>query len=136
MLSLNDIDSSTLGIKMKYLVVDDSKMARKIIKNNLLSLLSDSIEIIEAQNGKEAVEQYKQYQPQICFMDLTMPVMDGFTAISKICDYDKEAKIIVISADIQELSMKKAKENGALGFIKKPVNIESLKSMLTTLGLL
>jgi CheY-like chemotaxis protein len=69
-------------------------------------------------------------------MDLTMPVMDGFTAIEQICQYDKKAQIIVVSADIQELSMEKAKQNGAIGFIKKPVSGENLKSMLTTLGLL
>jgi len=121
---------------MKYLVVDDSKMARKMIIKNLSSLIEESSEIIQAQNGQEALELYKEHHPSICFMDLTMPVMDGFEAILKICTFDKEAKIIVISADIQELSMQKAKENGALGFIKKPVSEESLKSMLKTLGLI
>jgi CheY-like chemotaxis protein len=121
---------------MKYLVVDDSKMARKMIMKNLSLVLHNESQIIEAQNGQEAVELYKQHKPTICFMDLTMPVMDGFAAILKICEYDNEAKIIVISADIQELSMQKAKENGAIGFIKKPVSGENLKSMLTTLGLI
>jgi two-component system, chemotaxis family, chemotaxis protein CheY len=119
---------------MKYLIVDDSKMARKMIIKNLQSIIHETNEIIEASNGDEAVQLYKKYHPDICFMDLTMPVKDGFAAILEICSYDKDAKIIVISADIQELSMKKAKENGALGFIKKPVSEESLKSMLTTLG--
>ncbi len=119
-----------------YLVVDDSRMARKMAVKNLSMLVGEDKQIREAGNGQEALDLYKQERPEICFMDLTMPVMDGFEAIKEICAYDKSAKIIVISADIQELSMKKAKENGAIGFIKKPIGQENLKSMLSTLGLI
>jgi len=119
-----------------YLVVDDSKMARKMAVKNLRLVVGESPTIVEAVNGQEAVDLYKEYKPKVCFMDLTMPVMDGFEAILHICKFDKDAKIIVISADIQELSMQKSKENGAIGFIKKPVNQENLTSMLTTLGLI
>lgn len=121
---------------MKYLVVDDSKMARKMIIKNLSVLTDKQKEIIEAKDGEEAVALYKEHKPTICFMDLTMPIMDGFTAIKHIHAFDQEAKIIVISADIQELSMQKAKDNGAIGFIKKPISKESLKSMLEPLGLI
>jgi CheY-like chemotaxis protein len=119
-----------------YLIVDDSKMARKMAVKNLRLVVGDDATIIEAVNGQEAVDLYKENKPKVCFMDLTMPVMDGFEAISHISKFDPDAKIIVISADIQELSMEKSKENGAIGFIKKPVNQENLTSMLTTLGLL
>lgn len=119
-----------------YLVVDDSRMARKMAVKNLSMLVGEDKQIREATNGQEALDLYKQERPEICLMDLTMPVMDGFEAIKEICEYDKSAKIIVISADIQELSMKKAKENGAIGFIKKPIGQENLKSMLSTLGLI
>jgi len=119
-----------------YLIVDDSKIARKMTLKNLSLLTHEKVEIIEGQNGLEAIELYKTHHPIITFMDLTMPIMDGFEAIEEICKYDPKAKIIVISADIQELSMKKAKDAGAIGFIKKPVSQESLESMLTKLGLL
>jgi len=118
-----------------YLVADDSKMARKMAVKNLTLVVGQQATILEAQNGLEALELYKEHNPSLCLMDLTMPVMDGFEAIEKICTFDKDAKIIVISADIQELSMKKAKDNGAIGFIKKPVNEESLKKMIHALGL-
>jgi CheY-like chemotaxis protein len=117
-----------------YLVVDDSRMARKMAIKNLKLVVGETVEIVEAQNGLEAIESYKKNKPSICFMDLTMPVMGGLEAIKEICKFDSDAKIIVISADIQELSMKKAKESGALGFIKKPLNQENLTDMLTTLG--
>lgn len=111
-------------------------MARKMMIKSLKSLISDVDEIFEASNGEEAVEQYKKNSPKMCFMDLTMPVMDGFEAVKQICEYDKDAKIIIVSADIQEASMKRAKENGAIGFIKKPINEENLSSMLNHLGLI
>lgn len=121
---------------MKYLVVDDSKMARKMLIKNLTDVVSSDVEIIQASNGQEAVELYEEHQPKICFMDLTMPVMDGFEAIKIICTDNNDAKIIVVSADIQEYAMQKAKESGALGFIKKPVDKTALESMLEKLQLI
>lgn len=121
---------------MKYLLTDDSKMARKMTIKSLEDLIKEEDEILEASNGLEAFELYKLHKPEICFMDLTMPVMDGFEAIKEICDYDKNAKIIIVSADIQELSKQKAKENGAMGFINKPINKDSLSLVLTKLGLI
>jgi len=119
-----------------YLVVDDSRMARKMAVKNLSLLVGEDKNIREATNGLEAVTLYKEKKPIICLMDLTMPIMDGFEAIKEIRAFDKDAKIIVVSADIQEISMQKAKENGAIGFIKKPVGNQNLKNMLTKLGLI
>jgi CheY-like chemotaxis protein len=121
---------------MKYLVCDDSKMARKMLIKSLKSLLNDDIEIFEASNGLEAVSIFAEESPYITFMDLTMPEMNGFDAVKNICQKDKDAKIIVVSADIQETSKAKAKENGALGFIKKPITEEALKSVLIKLKVL
>ncbi len=121
---------------MKYLVCDDSKMARKMLIKSLKSLLGENIEIIEASDGQEAVDAYAQITPEITFMDLTMPVMNGFDAVKIIHEKNKDAKVIVVSADIQEASMAKAKENGALGFIKKPVNEANLKPVLEKLKVL
>lgn len=121
---------------MKYLVCDDSKMARKMLIKSLKSLVGEDIEIVEASNGQEAVDFHEQIAPEITFMDLTMPVMSGFDAVKMICGKNKDAKIIVVSADIQEGSMARAKEYGALGFIKKPVNEENLKPVLLKLKVL
>ncbi|WP_455755970.1 response regulator [Sulfurimonas sp.] len=121
---------------MKYLVVDDAKLARRMIIKSLKQVFNENIEIIEATNGKEAIEFYKTHQPEICFMDLTMPIVDGFEATSTICSFDKDAQIVVVSADIQEHSVQKAQESGAMGFIKKPVDAENLKNMLQELELI
>lgn len=121
---------------MKYLVVDDSKMARKMLLKALKELDIGTESIIECSNGQEAVDQYKENSFDICFMDLTMPVLNGFEATKAIYEYDKNAKIIIVSADIQDSSMRIAKENGAIGFIKKPVNSDNLSIMLNKLGLI
>lgn len=121
---------------MKYLVVDDSKMARRMTIKSLKSLISEDDEVIQAENGQEAVELYKEHQPSLCLMDLTMPIMDGFEATQSIIKHDANAKIIIVSADIQESSMEKSKQNGAKGFIKKPINQDNLESMLKKLGLI
>ncbi|RXK01692.1 response regulator [Arcobacter sp. CECT 8989] len=121
---------------MKYLVVDDSKMARRMTIKSLKSLINEEDEVIQAENGQEAIAFYKEHQPSLCLMDLTMPVMDGFEATQSIIKYDANAKIIIVSADIQESSMEKSKQNGAKGFIKKPINQDNLESMLKKLGLI
>lgn len=118
---------------MKFLVCDDSKMARKMLIKSLKNVAEDDLEIFEAVNGLDAIEKFNEISPDLIFMDLTMPEMNGFDAVKNICDINKDIKIIVVSADIQEASMKKAKENGAIGFIKKPVSEESLKQIFAKL---
>ena len=115
---------------MKILVTDDSKIARKLVMRTLKQLLPEEDQIIEASNGLEAVENYEKENPDLVFLDLTMPVMDGFEALEKIININNKAKVIVISADIQKGSMEKVSSLGALGFIKKPVNPESMKEVL------
>lgn len=115
---------------MKILVTDDSRIARKLVIRTLKQLLPEEDQIIEASNGLEAVENYEKENPDLVFLDLTMPLMDGFEALEKIINIDNKAKVIVISADIQKGSMEKVSNLGALGFIKKPVNEESMKEVL------
>jgi CheY-like chemotaxis protein len=115
---------------MKILVTDDSKMARKMVIKTLTDLLEDKVEIHEAQNGLEALEAYKKILPKITFLDLTMPVMDGFEALEKIKEFDKDAKVVIISADIQKLSMDKALQLGAFNFVKKPIDATKMQQIL------
>ncbi|XPV69923.1 MAG: response regulator [Halarcobacter sp.] len=121
---------------MKYLVVDDAKLARKMTIKSLKAVINKEFEVIEATNGKEAIEYYKTYNPEVCFMDLTMPEVNGFEATKEICSINPDAQIIIVSADIQEHSLTKAQESGAMGFIKKPIDANNLKSMMEELGLL
>ena len=115
---------------MKILVTDDCKMARKMVITILNDVLNENVEVFDCQNGQEAFDLYKEHLPEIVFLDLTMPVMNGFEALSKIKEFDKNAKVVIISADIQKLSMDKALQLGAFNFIKKPIDLEKMQQIL------
>lgn len=119
---------------MKILVTDDSKMARKMVIKTLTEAIDGNLEIFEAQNGQEALDLYKEELPKLVFLDLTMPVMDGFTALEKIKEFDKNAKVVIISADIQKLSMDRVLELGAFNFVKKPVDTTKMHQIINKLN--
>lgn len=117
---------------MNILVADDSKMARKIAIKTIKETLSENLQanIIEVNNGEEALATYQKENIDVVFLDLTMPIMDGFEALQKIKEYDKDAKVIVVSADIQKTSMDKVREFGAIDFVKKPINSEKMNQII------
>lgn len=116
---------------MKILVTDDSKMARKMVIKTLQDAKNNvDFVVLEAQNGEESLTLYKEHNPDIVFMDLTMPVMDGFEALKKIKEFDDSAKVIVISADIQKQAMDRVRELGALNFVKKPIDLKKMQQIL------
>jgi CheY-like chemotaxis protein len=115
---------------MKYLVVDDSKMAKKMVVKVLSSFLEEGDEIFEANNGLEGVNLYKDKKPDLVFMDLTMPIMDGFSATMEINRFDENAKVIAISADIQQKAVDRVMQRGALSFVQKPINEEKMRVIL------
>ena len=100
------------------LIVDDSPVARMIMKKCLPP--EHGLTIYEASNGKEGFEKYLQYHPDLTFMDLTMPVMDGFEALAEIKKNNPDAIVIVATADIQEKVLQRVATLGALHTIKKP----------------
>lgn len=119
-----------MEIRMKILVADDSKMARRMVIKMLEECQETEHEIFQAQNGQEAVDLYKEHAPALVFLDLTMPVMDGFTALKLIKQHDQNAKIVVVSADIQHGSMVQVREDGALDFVKKPISEAKMQQIL------
>jgi len=73
-----------------------------------------------AKNGLEAVQQFKELQPKVITMDITMPFMDGIETIEKIIEIDDEARILVVSALSDKATLIKAMQLGAYGFLCKP----------------
>ncbi len=114
---------------MKILVVDDSSFSRKMIIRAIPQQIKENSEIIEAENGREAIEKYEKLQPDIVFLDLTMPIMDGFEALYHIRSKYPEANVIVVSADIQQQAIKEVMELGAKAFIKKPISQDKMKEI-------
>jgi len=108
----------------KILIVDDSITSRKILKN---ILIENGHEVIgEAINGKDAVSKFKELQPDITTMDITMPVMDGLEALREIREIDKDAKVIMVTAAGQKSKMVDALKYGAAEFLTKPFEAEQI----------
>jgi len=102
----------------KILIVDDSSLARRILRSILESA---EHEVIEAAEGKAALQQYYSEKPDLVVLDLTMEIMDGHQVLEKLLAMDKQAKVIIASADIQRLTREEVLSNGATAFLYKPL---------------
>ncbi len=111
------------------LIVDDSPISRKMLK----SCIPKDREFVfhEAGDGLAGLELYKKVQPDVTFMDLTMPVMDGATSLEEIKKYDKHALVIVLTADVQVKSLSKVTDLGAFLVVRKPPSKESIQDALS-----
>ncbi len=110
------------GSKIKVLVVDDSMFVAKQL-GQILS--SEGYEVVAtAADGKEGVDKYKELYPHVdvVTMDITMPRMDGLTALEQIIAFDKEAKVVMVSALGKEELVKKSFMLGAKNYIVKPLD--------------
>jgi len=132
-------NNSSSGIKKDgtpygVLIVDDSKFVKKQLGK---ILESEGYEVIStAAHGAEAVDIYKEMKDRIDLvtMDITMPGMDGLTAMEKIVQFDSSAKVVMVSALGKQDLVKKSFMLGASNYIVKPLNrdkvIERLSSVL------
>lgn len=100
------------------LIVDDAAFMRMMIKD---ILSKNGFEVVgEANDGLQAIEKYKELNPDLVTMDITMPEMDGITALKEIKSFDPEAKVIMCSAMGQQAMVIDAIQAGAKDFIVKP----------------
>jgi two-component system chemotaxis response regulator CheY len=113
----------------KVLVGDDSILARKQLIDTVKGY-GEGATFIEAKNGQEAVELYKENSPDICFLDIVMPVMDGVAAVKNIVEFDKQAIIIIVSSVGTQSMLKAAIDAGAKDFIQKPIEKEQVEHVL------
>lgn len=113
----------------KILIVDDSPISRKMLKSCLPK--DRDFEIMEAGDGLEGVEKYRSFAPDMTFMDLTMPVMDGLEALREILKIDKGAVVVVCTADVQAQAIMRVYETGAAHLVKKPPTKDKILEALT-----
>lgn len=116
----------------RILIVDDAAFMRMMIRD---ILSKNGYEVVgEAQDGAQAVEKYKELKPDLITMDITMPEMDGITALKEIKKLDGNAKVIMCSAMGQQAMVIDAIQAGAKDFIVKPFQadrvIEAIKKTL------
>jgi len=108
----------------KILIADDASFVRLMIRQILTR--KGLLNIIEAEDGRQAVERYKSEKPELTIMDITMPELDGLEALTEILDLDPMAKVIMCSAVAHESVILEALRRGALDFIVKPFRPELL----------
>ncbi len=112
----------------KFLVVDDSEFARKsLIK--VLSMFGGTL-AGEAASGQDAIQKYKSLKPDIVFMDITMPGMEGINALELILRDDSDAKIVMVSSLGHHDLVKDALKKGAKHFITKPVQNARMEDII------
>ncbi|HZJ46621.1 MAG TPA: response regulator [Pyrinomonadaceae bacterium] len=112
----------------KIMVVDDSAMSRRSLKR---ILESSNYEVIEADDGMAALEKYFLEKPDLVMLDMLMKGMYGLDVLTKLREIDKNARVVIVSADIQNSTREMAKEAGALDFINKPFAAESVLNIVT-----
>lgn len=112
---------------MKVLITDDAKFMRVMLSS---IIEKEGYTVVEASNGVEALEVYKVEQPDIVFMDITMPVLDGISAVKNILKFDSKARIIMCSAMGQQAMVIEAIQSGAKDFIVKPFQAERVVNAL------
>jgi two-component system, chemotaxis family, chemotaxis protein CheY len=113
----------------KVLIVDDSALTRRSLRQILETV---GCQVVEAENGLDALERYFLDKPDVVMLDLVMRGMYGLDVLHKIRELDPRARIIVVSADIQTSSHDLAGEAGAAGFINKPFDRTDILSALDT----
>jgi len=105
------------------LIADDMKLVRNALKRYLSSLGYDNV--IEAENGAEAVKKFKDNQIAFIFMDLVMPIMTGLDALKKIREVDSNIPITMLTSVADQKSIDDCKMLGILDYILKPLSAAS-----------
>jgi chemotaxis protein CheY-P-specific phosphatase CheC len=108
-------------------------MARKQMARSLPSHWDATVNF--AGNGREAIDAIKQGKGEILFLDLNMPLMDGYEVLQAIREQDLATMVIVVSGDVQPEAYRRVRQLGALEFISKPVQREQIESILTRFGI-
>ena len=115
---------------VKVLVVDDAAFIRMRCTK---LLTQNGYEVVEAATGVQAVEEFKSANPDVVLLDITMPDMDGLTALKQIRKIDPEAKIAMLSALGQQSVVMEALKAGAKDFVVKPYEPDRVLGLIQKL---
>ncbi|WP_414829703.1 response regulator [Alteromonas sp. H39] len=115
------------------LICDDSSFARKQMSRAIPD--SWDVDVSFAANGEEALRLIREGKGDIMFLDLNMPVMDGYETMKIIREQDLPCLVIVVSGDVQPEARDRMVAMGALDFIRKPIDNDKLTSLLNQYGI-
>jgi two-component system, chemotaxis family, chemotaxis protein CheY len=117
-------------VSPKLLLVDDSGLARR----GLRAIFEPAgYQVVEAEDGMTALERYFLEKPDVVILDLVMKGMYGLDVLTKLRELDPDARVIVVSADVQHSSQQLAQAAGAEAFINKPVDPERVLTLVRDL---
>ncbi len=114
----------------RILVIDDSGYQRSIIRQ---LLEADGHQVIEAPDGVEGLAAAKQERPALILTDIVMPKMQGMELLQKMKDENVGIPVVVVTADIQETTLKQCQNLGAVGLVNKPLKgtaAETLRNLI------
>lgn len=113
----------------KVLVIDDSRLARRMITNRVRAAMPGA-EVFEADDGTTGFDAFVANEPDVVFLDLTMKIMDGFDALVKIREASANAKVYIVTADIQAGAKERCMQAGALDVVAKPIDDDTVAALL------
>ena len=113
-----------VATKKKVLIVDDEPNVRRLSH----TMLSKTFDVVEAEDGRQAVEITNAQKPDVILMDMMMPKMDGLTACHVISNdpATKSIPVIMVTAIGFELNIKLSEQMGAAGYVTKPFSQQDL----------
>lgn len=112
---------------LNVLICDDSQLVRRKLKELLESF---ACRVLEAKDGREGLELYRENNPDAVFMDIIMPDMDGLEALREIKSFDENAKVVILSSYGTAAKLMEALKCGALDFIQKPPSRDQIEQAL------
>jgi CheY-like chemotaxis protein len=137
----------------KILIVEDVNMNRRLMRH-IINRVSPMGQIFEAENGIRALEQFKAVRPDIIFMDVQMPEMDGLAATRHIRDMElalnqddatapptaasaagKRVPIVALTAGVMKVEKDQCFEAGMDAYLSKPLEMDQIREVLTQFGL-
>lgn len=114
---------------LKVLLVDDSAFMRNLLKKLIAEAGSEVVG--EGENGQDGIVKFESLNPDIVFMDIMMPVMNGLDALRAIMQKKSSAKVVMCTSVGQEKVVAEAVEAGASDFIVKPFTKDDVTAVLT-----
>jgi DNA-binding NtrC family response regulator len=116
------------NLSKRILVVDDDQG----ILDSFEVLLGDRYDLLKAENGYEALRILEENPPQLMFLDIKMPGLDGMDILKKLQHDQKKVGVVVITANSQEETEEEAKSLGVIDYLKKPLDIFEVERIAST----
>jgi two-component system, chemotaxis family, chemotaxis protein CheY len=118
-------------LPQSVLIVDDEAHVRLYIRMLLRNMGIE--QFVEGGNGREGVELYREYRPDLTLLDINMPIMDGLEALETILSEDPEAMVVMMTAEATRQAVENSGQIGALQFIRKDTPREQIQAILANL---